>query len=246
MKKALRILVTALALLAIMVIPVIAGGPKAEKGDRGRSGKAAKPHVGDVDLEPTDDGDGGPPDGKGWKRDGAGKGGKTGPAGKSSNVGHLYLHEKNTSGDWSIVEGGAWGKMKYNLSGSEFDFVFNGHGLDAGVKYTLIYYPDPWPGEGLICLGDATANDGGNVHIQGPVDTGDLPKEYDNNHSRNDPNCGDPDTPGEPPTPFPCGGAKIWLVLFDDVDCTDQTMPGWNPAEYLFEDGLINYVDTDV
>ena len=51
--------------------------------------------------------------------------GKNGPAGKS-NIGHLYLYEKNPT-DWTIVEGGAWGKMKYNLSGPEFDFVFSVH-----------------------------------------------------------------------------------------------------------------------
>ena len=40
--------------------------------------------------------------------------GKNGPAGKS-NVGHLYLYEKDPA-TWGIVDGGAWGKMKYNLS----------------------------------------------------------------------------------------------------------------------------------
>src|SRR6056297_1346023 len=75
------------------------------------------------------------------------------PAGKS-NIGHLYLYEKTEAvGEWEIVPDGAWGKMKYNRSGAEFDFVFNAHGLVAGESYTLIYYPDPWPGEGLICLG---------------------------------------------------------------------------------------------
>ena len=78
--------------------------------------------------------------------------GKTGPAGKS-NTAHLYLYEKDPA-TWEIVDGGAWGKMKYNLSGPEFEYVFNGHGLEAGEDYTLIYYPDPWPGGGLICLGD--------------------------------------------------------------------------------------------
>ena len=99
--------------------------------------------------------------------------GKNGPAGKS-NVGHLYLYEKNPT-DWTIVEGGAWGKMKYNLSGPEFDFVFNGHELPIGVKYALIYYPDPWPGTGLIILGDGTVNENGDINIKGKVNTGDLP-----------------------------------------------------------------------
>jgi hypothetical protein len=144
--------------------------------------------------------------------------GKSDPAGKS-NVGHLYLYEKDSE-TWEIVEGGAWGKMKYNLSGPTFDFVFNGHSLAIGQDYTLIYYPDPWPGEGLICLGSGKANKGGNVHIIGSVDTGDLPNEIDENY---------PD------------GAKIWLVLTDDVDCDQAKMVGWDASAYLFEYDLITF-----
>jgi hypothetical protein len=147
--------------------------------------------------------------------------GKTGPAGKS-NVGQLYLYEKDP-GTWNIVEGGAWGKMTYNLSGPAFDFVFNGKELMPGAGYTLIYYPDPWPGTGLICLGAGVANKGGNVNIAGPVDTGDLPAATDANYP----------------------GAKIWLVLSSDVNC-GMSMAGWNPTDYLFEYDLINFDDTDV
>ena len=146
--------------------------------------------------------------------------GKNGPAGKS-NIAHLYLYEKNNT-DWTIVEDGAWGKMKYNLAGPEFDFVFNGHGLEPGCNYTLMYYPDPWPGTGLICLGEGTANDEGDVHIMGSVDTGDLPIADDQN-----------------------AGAKIWLVLSTDVDCENAVMIGWHGTEYLFEYNLITFDDTD-
>lgn len=140
-----------------------------------------------------------------------------GQAGKS-NVAHLYLFEKVPSDEWPIVEEGAWGKMKYNLEGPEFEFVFNGHGLEPGSDYTLIYYPDPWPGNGLICMGNGTADEEGNVHIKESVDTGDLPAEGDEND-----------------------GAKIWLVLSSDVDCEDAYMSGWNPTEYLFEYDLIDF-----
>lgn len=146
--------------------------------------------------------------------------GNTGAAGKS-NVGHLYLYEKDSE-TWEIVEGGAWGKMKYNLSGPTFGFVFNGHSLAIGQDYTLIYYPDPWPGEGLICLGSSIANEEGNVHVKGSVDTGDLPADYDEND-----------------------GAKIWLVLTDDVDCDQAKMIGWDASAYLFEYDLITFDDTD-
>lgn len=154
--------------------------------------------------------------------------GKTGPVGKS-NIGHLYLYEKDPV-TWEIVEDGAWGKMKYNLSGSTFDFVFNGHGLERGWSYTLIYYEDPGLGPwtvppNIICLGSGTANGNGNVHIQGTVDTGDLPTEDDVNY---------PD------------GAKIWLVLSDDVDCDNEVFRWrWNPTEYLFEYDLITFDDTN-
>ena len=84
----------------------------------------------------------------------------------NSNIGHLYLYEKDSS--WDIVDGGAWGKLKYNLSGDELEVVFNGHGLVAGQEYSLITYVDPWPGSVLV-FGTATANSGGNVHIAGAV-----------------------------------------------------------------------------
>ena len=148
--------------------------------------------------------------------------GPQGQAGKS-NIAHLYLYEKDPS-TWEIVEDGAWGKMKYNLAGSTFDFVFNGHGLEPGYEYTLIYYPDPWPGNGLICFGQGIANDDGDVHIAGSVELDvDPPIEVDDNY---------PD------------GAKIWLVLSNDVDCSVK-MIGWHPTEYLFEHNLIAFDDTD-
>ncbi|HUV93264.1 MAG TPA: hypothetical protein VMX14_00350, partial [Anaerolineae bacterium] len=209
--KALLVLVTALALLAIMVIPVIAGGPKATKGERGRSGKAGKPNVGDVYSGPTDDG--GLPEGKG---------GRSGEAGKS-NVAHLYLHEKDPS-NWEIVEDGAWGKMKYNLSGSEFCFLFNGHGLEPNTAYSLIYYADPWPGDhpGAL-IAEGTTNGGGNINLAGSQDLAmDLPDPADENYSN---------------------GAKIWLVLSSDYD--GAKMVKWNPTEYLFEYDLITFDDTD-
>ena len=154
--------------------------------------------------------------------------GPNGPAGKS-NTAHLYLYEKDPSGSWPIVEDGAWGKMKYNLSGPTFDFVFNGHELEAYEDYSLIYYADPWPGDNpgaLIASG--TSNEFGDIHLGGSVDLGmDLPCWPDANYC-----CP--------------GGAKIWLVLSDDYDDVEAEMTGWNPTEYLFEHNLITYDDTGV
>lgn len=151
--------------------------------------------------------------------------GKTGPAGKS-NIAHLYLYEKDSE-TWEIEPGGAWGKMKYNLSGEEFEFVFNGHRLEPNTEYSLIYYADDWPGNNPGALiGSGTSNNGGNIHLMGPVELGmDLPDSADDNY---------PD------------GAKIWLVLSDDYDADNQEMIGWNPTEYLFENNLITYDDTQI
>ena len=91
--------------------------------------------------------------------------------------------------------------------------------MEPRVDYTLIYYPDPWPGEGLICFGSAAARGNGKVQIKAIVDMSTFPNE----------------------------GAKIWLVLSDDVACGDPDanppepgeMIGWNPTEYLFEHDLM-------
>ncbi|MBA7494309.1 hypothetical protein ES702_04884 [subsurface metagenome] len=152
--------------------------------------------------------------------------GPSGQAGKS-NVGHLYLYEKDPSGEWPIVEDGAWGKLKYNLSGSTFNYVFNGHELQPYTDYSLIYYADPWPGNNpgaLIASG--TSNEGGDIHLMGQAELGmDLPDAADANY---------PD------------GAKIWLVLSSDYDAVDKMMTGWNPTEYLFEYQFISYDDTNI
>ena len=136
----------------------------------------------------------------------------------------LDLYEKDPS-DWSKVIDGAWGELKYYPCGFTFDFVFNGHGLVSGWDYTLIYYPDPWPGTGLICLGSGIADGSGDVSFAASVNTGDLPAIGDDNY---------PD------------GAKIWLVLSDDIDCGVSFKNVWNPTEYLFENNLITFDDVDV
>jgi hypothetical protein len=139
----------------------------------------------------------------------------------NGKVKHLYLYEKNET--WYPVVGGAWGKMTYRPSGKTFRYTLSAHGLEPGANYSLIYYPDPWPGAGLICLGNGTANNGGNVQISDRLDIADIPTESDANYEN---------------------GAKIWLVLTNDVDCWNQQMIGWNPTEYLFEYDLITYEDT--
>lgn len=155
-------------------------------------------------------------------------------AGKS-NTGHLYLCQKVQPAEegvlWPCREDGnaGWGNLKYNLSGPTFDFVFNGHNLVPGENYTLIYYPDPWPGHGLQCLGKDTADKEGNVHIKGSIVTGKLPADGDANK--------DLDQEGG-------YGAKIWLVPSSHVCCEECSAADATPRmidwdsdlPYLFEE----------
>lgn len=139
----------------------------------------------------------------------------------------LYLYEKDPT-DWTIVEDGARGKLRYNLAGDEFEYGFNGHRLEAETNYSLIYYPEPqtdWPWWVKV-IDSGTTNNGGNINLAGSVDLGmDLTGPIDKYN--------------------PDGGAKIWLVLTADIN-DDSELQGWNPTEYLFENNLIFYDDTDV
>jgi len=257
--------------------------------------------------------------------------GTNGQAGKS-NKAHLNFYEKD-SNTWEIIQNGAFGTMTYDLTGETFNYVFNGHGLTAGDEYELIYYPDPWPGEGLLCLGSGIANEDGDVHLKSSVDTGNLPNEDDENKYLNPNITGtwDVDLSGhirqfknlvqdndgnitggflykpnvssnwlyggtlegtikgntielfyERPETFHytgtfigkidkdgmsgtftdshdntyewntdgsaifSGGAKIWLVLSEDITCEGLNgtwkQSNWNPTEYLFEDALITFI----
>jgi len=133
----------------------------------------------------------------------------------------VYLYEKDPC-TWQIVDGGAWGCLQYRPAYKTFAFWFGAMYLEPCTDYTLVYYPNWWPAKGLICLGEGTTDAQGRIHICGTPNIGDLPKKYDWNW-----------------------GAKIRLVLSSDVGCCKHKMIGWHPREYLFEDTLITYYDTD-
>jgi hypothetical protein len=141
------------------------------------------------------------------------------------------------NGPWPIFVNGAWGSMQYTVLGDKFKFAFEGEKLQIDKGYTLIYYPDPWPGKNLICLGSGTTDGAGKVKIVGSkkfTDAGGkptgLPMVYDANFN--------------PTSPSGAVGAKIWLVSSEDVSCTADITPSmvaWNPTEYLFEGNMIVY-----
>jgi hypothetical protein len=147
------------------------------------------------------------------------------------------------NGPWPIfLENSRWGQMDYNMLGDEFRFSFEGKRLLPETEYTLIYYPDEWPGKGLVCLGKDQSNPKGNLQIKGKLEIpSGLPAPYDKNYN--------------PAAPSGAVGAKIWLVPTTDVQCEgtgdiDPTtglqanpsqMLSWNPVSYLFEGNLIVY-----
>jgi hypothetical protein len=154
-------------------------------------------------------------------------------------------------GPWPIFSGnGRVGVLHYNLWGKNFEFSFHGRNLLPNKSYTLIYYPDPWPGNGLICLGTGQTTPSenqnpknrhsrnvppGNIEIHGSLNIGtSLPASYDANFN--------------PISPSGAVGAKIWLVLSDDVQCktTPTQMTNWDPTAYLFEYNLIVYENQDI
>ncbi len=142
---------------------------------------------------------------------------RSGGVGNSNNA-FLYLYEKDPA-TWNISWGDdmAWGKMKFNLEGQTFDFLFNGHGLEAATNYSLIYYPEPqttWPWP-VTVLATGMPNDEGDIHLDGSVE---LEQDLSSD--------------------------KIWLVL--DGDIVEGALSGWNPSEYLFEHNVISYAYIDV
>ncbi len=131
-------------------------------------------------------------------------------------------------GPWPIYPGNRrMGKLKYTLWGTSFKFLFEGKNLEPNKDYTLIYYPDPWPGKNLVCLGSGKTNSKGKIKIRDSKDeaiTTSLPASGDANYKL---------------------GAKIWLVLSEDITCGTE-MINWRPASYLFEYNLIVFENKEV
>ena len=139
----------------------------------------------------------------------------------NSPVEHLYLFEKDPE-TWEIVEDGAWAKI--TILTHKDKFIFNGHGLDEFVDYSLINYaqdqdwdlydPDVVPDQAWplndILIGDGTVKEEGNIHIKGTWSS---------------------DIEG-----------KIWLVLSEDYNDIEENLEGWNPEQYLFEYDLLRNI----
>jgi hypothetical protein len=111
------------------------------------------------------------------------------------------------------VPGGKNAQLTLVRNGGAYELI--GTAPVASTAYSLIYYPDPWPGTGLKVIGSGTSDVSGNVAISGTFAFNTIPIGGDTNN----PN------------------AKIWLILSADTDGTQMT--GWNPTSYLFEETLL-------
>lgn len=100
------------------------------------------------------------------------------------------------------------GTFAYISAGPQLDWQFNGVGFVPREsptwyhEYVLIYYPDPWPGLDLVCLGSGKPDPKGRLRLRGSTELDDDLTD-----------------------------AKIWIVRKDWVDCTgnDVKDPDWHP-----------------
>ena len=142
----------------------------------------------------------------------------------SSNVGFVHYYqliwEQLPDGTWQwteVVWNGAWGKLKFNLAGPTFDFLFNGHGLQPNVDYKLVRWVEGGAPP-LTVLAGGTTNGGGEIHLAGSYD---FQEDLSNPH--------------------------IWLVLGDIVTDDGYFAYPWTPNDYLFDqEPSQDYDDTDV
>ncbi len=114
--------------------------------------------------------------------------------------------------EWTCDEDGAAATVLYTPAAGVlgvFEVELSGTAPSTGADYTLVYYPDPYPGLGLICLGSATS-DASTGEITIPRTATyigqDLPLPTDST---------------------PLGAAKMMLLPTADVTC--QAYPG-DPA----------------
>ncbi len=148
-------------------------------------------------------------------------------------TGELVLENKTGAPDWQIIDeaDNIKATLTYNLTGPTFDYSLTGKAPLIDTKYCLIYYADPWAGDGALIGCGRTASGNRTISFSGSVDLGmDLPDWG---------TCADENHPE---------GAKIWLVTASDYNNGSETtgpMTSWTPADYLFDTALMTYTDTD-
>ena len=134
------------------------------------------------------------------------------PAGPIPASGNIGLVAKD--GLWSPVPGNGSGTVTYSYTGGILTASFIGTVPLANTNYSMIYYPDPWPGSGSCVFGSALSLADRSINIGAGV----CPV----------PAAGDKNMPA---------GIKIWLVPSSDY--AGGQLTAWNPSNYLFEYNLL-------
>lgn len=95
--------------------------------------------------------------------------------------GTVQLLPKTGDPNWQLVYGGASATLTYGVMDSKFNYTFVGTTPVAGTNYSLVMFEESWStpsGSGwprpVLILGSGTSSGGGNITINGSVDTGDM------------------------------------------------------------------------
>jgi len=131
----------------------------------------------------------------------------------------LHMENKDPT-TWAVISDDISGDLTYDTGTGAF--TFTGKAKSASTGYSLIYYADPWPGNGKIGLAGALLGSATSAGDRTITISGTLPSPIPHSDDKN----------------YPVGG-KIWLVLTSDYDGAKMT--AWTPTEYLFEMHLITY-----
>lgn len=121
--------------------------------------------------------------------------------------------------DGWFVLGTETGTLTYGVKDSLFNYSFTGVAPDAGTGYSLVMYEEPFS------IPSASSS-------TWPRPVVILGSGTSSDGSGNITISGNPDTGN-------MLNAKIWLVK--TVDLTGSALGGWNPTEYLFDTGMIDY-----
>ncbi len=104
--------------------------------------------------------------------------------------------------------------VTYTPAGPTLDVQVTGTVPFALTNYTLVYYPDPWPGTGMICLGSALSGSDQTIAITAS-----------NALAQDLPLSGDLNSPN----------AKLWLLPSNTITGCGGNIIGWPCSSIMFE-----------
>ena len=151
----------------------------------------------------------------------------------------VLLENKNVNdSQWPVIVDDTYGHLTYKESSPTFDYSFTAQGLPASTAFSLIYYADGYPGNGIThstgaLIGSGNSDGSGILSLTGSPDLNtDLPNPDDKNY------------PGNGGSDY----AKIWLVPSTAYNPAINGFYGWsvNTTSYLFDTEPVFYDDTDV